>query len=447
MNIIVAGAGAVGSHLAKMLSQENHDIVLLDPDENKLRQVGSNLDVMTRVGSATSISDLKDCGIKKADLFIAVARNEETNITASILSKRLGAKKTIARIDNQEYLYTKHREHFLDMGIDYMIYPEKIASREILGLLHQTGSSDMVDFSGGKMSLFVVRIDDDSKMNGRSLNNISTKQDTHEYRAVAVTRKGTTIIPDGSYVIEAGDYVYVIATQEGIDSLMSLTGKKKIEVRNIMILGGSHIGMLTAKELGTQHSIKLIEQNREKSYRLSNMLNNTLVINGDGRDVNLLIEEGLANMDAFIAVTGDSEINILSCMLARKLGVKKTICEVEIIDYIALAENMGIDTIINKKLITASRIFRFTSNETVSSVKCLTGTDAEVLEYDVQDKSKITQASLNQLNFPKDAIVGGVIRGDASFIANGYTLIKPGDKVVVFCLPTAMAKVNKMFSV
>lgn len=446
MKIIVAGAGAVGSHLAKMLSQENHDIVLIDPDEDKLRQVGSTLDVLTRAGSATSISDLLDSGVKKADLFISVARNEETNITAAILSKRLGAKKTIARIDNQEYLYAKHREHFISMGIDYMIYPEKIASREIVGLLHQTGSTDIVDFSGGKLSLFVLRLDEDSKITNKTLQEISASQEKNEFRAVAITRNGETIIPGGDFKLNLNDSIYVISTQEGIDILMDLSGKKKFGVRNIMILGGSRIGLLTAKDLGTQHNIKLIEQDREKSYRLSNMLNNTLVINGDGRDVNLLIEEGLDNMDAFIAVTGDSEINILSCMLARRLGVKKTICEVEIIDYIALAENMGIDTIINKKLIAASRIFRFTTSEVVSAVKCLTGTDAEVLEFEVQPDTKITQASLNQINFPKDSMVGGIIRGDTSFIANGYTLIKPGDKVVVFTLPSAIPKVNKLFT-
>lgn len=446
MKIIIAGAGAVGSHLAKMLSQENHDIILLDPDENKLRNIGSNLDVMTRTGSATSISDLMDCNIKKADLFIAVATEEETNIIASILSKRLGVKKTIARIDNQEYLYSKHREHFISMGIDYMIYPEKIASREIIGLLHQTGSSDLVDFSGGKLSLFVLKLEEDSKIINLSLHELSAESDKHEFMAVAITRKGETIIPTGDFVFSIGDVVYIIATPEGIDNIQNYTGKKKYDVRNIMILGGSKIGMLTAKEIGNQNNVKLIEQNREKSYFLSNVLNNTLVINGDGRDINLLMEEGLDKMDAFIAVTGDAEINILSCMLAKKMGVKKTIAEVENMDYIALAENMGIDTIINKKMIAASRIFRFTTSEAVSNVKCLTGTAAEVLEYVVKPDVKITEATLNQLSFPENSIVGGVIRGDSSFIANGYTLVKPDDKVVVFALPSAISKVSKFFT-
>lgn len=445
MRIVVAGAGAVGSHLAKMLSQEHHDIILLDPDESKLRQVGANLDVMTRTGSATSIPDLLDTNIKKADLFISVAKTEEINITAAILGKRLGAKKTIARIDNQEYLYAKYREHFIDLGIDYMIYPEKIASREIVGLLHQTGSTDIADFSKGLLSLFAIKLEEDAPIIGKTLTQVMEEENKTDYRAVAVTQNGKTIIPNGEYKFEVGDLVYIISNQKDIDSLLTYSGKVQFDVRDIMILGGSKIGSLAAHELGSHHNVKLIEVDREKSYTLSNQLNNTLVINGDGRDYNLLMEEGLDKMDAFIAVTGDSEINILSSMLAKKLGVKKTIAEVENIDYIALAENMGIDTIINKKLISASRIFRFTTSENVSAVRCLTGTDAEVLEFIAESDSKITKGALNMINFPKDSMIGGIIRGDNSFIANGYTLIKPGDKVVVFALPSAISKVAKLF--
>ncbi|MBN2486665.1 MAG: Trk system potassium transporter TrkA [Bacteroidales bacterium] len=445
MRIVVAGAGAVGSHLAKMLSQENHDIILLDPNEDKLRQVGSVLDVMTRVGSALSIPDLLDTNIKKCDLFIAVAKTEEINITASILSKRLGAKKTIARIDNQEYLYVKYKEHFTELGIDYMIYPEKIAAREIVGLLQQTGSSDVVDFSGGKLSLFAIKLEDDAPILGKTLSQLKLETDKPQFMAVAVTRSGKTIVPNGGYVFSASDLVYFISTQKDIDHMLEYSGKKQYDVRDIMILGGSRVGMLAARDLGNHHNVKLIERDREKSYRLSNMLNNTLVINGDGRDYNLLMEEGLGKMDAFISVTGDSEINILSCMLAKKLGVKKTIAEVENIDYIALAENMGIDTIINKKVIAASRIFRFTSSESVTAVKCLTGTDAEVMEFVVKDGAKIMQGPLSEINFPKDSLVGGVIRNDESFIADGNTQILPGDKVVVFALPSAINKVAKFF--
>jgi trk system potassium uptake protein TrkA len=446
MRIIIAGAGEVGSHLAKMLSQENHDIVLIDPDEDKLKQIEANLDVLTRTGSATSISMLIDSDVKRADLFIAVATSEETNIMAAILGKKLGAKKTIARIDNQEYLFPKYKDHFTSLGIDYMIYPEMIASREVVGLLQQTGSTEIFNFSGGKLSLHAIKLEDDAPVVNMTLAESSQGGEYQNHRVVAITRNGQTIIPRGTDHFIVGDMLYVISNQVGIPDLNKYSGKEKLEIHNIMILGGSRIGMLTSKEIGNQHNVKLIELDREKSYRLSNYLNNTLVINGDGRDMNLLIEEGIRNMDAFIAVTGDSETNILSCVLAKNMGVKKTIAEVENMDYIILAENMGIDTIINKKLVTASRIFHFTASENVSSIKCLTGTDAEVLEFIAKEDSKITKAALNQVDFPKGSIIGGVIRDKSSFIANGYTLIQANDKVVVFALPEAISKVGKFFN-
>lgn len=446
MRIIVAGAGEVGSHLAKMLSQENHDIVVIDPDEEKLKQIGANLDVLTRAGSATSISLLIDSDIKRADLFIAVATSEETNIIASILGKKLGAKKTIARIDNQEYLFPKYRDHFTGLGVDYMIYPEKIASKELIGLLQQTGTTEIINFSGGKLTLYVIKLKADAPIVNRTLIETTQGMDHQNYRAVAITRFGKTIIPRGEDKFLAEDMIYMVSNQSGVPDLMEYSGKKKIDINNIMILGGSRIGTLTAKEIGAHSNVKLIELDREKSYRLSNLLNNTLVINGDGRDMNLLMEEGIKKMDAFISVTGDSETNILSCVLAKKMGVKKTIAEVENMDYIALAENMGIDTIINKKLVTASRIFQFTTDQFVSSIKYLTGTDAEVMEFVAKEDSKITRGTLNQINFPKDSIIGGVIRDKSSFIANGYTHIQPNDKVVVFALPSAINKVGKFFN-
>ena len=445
MKIIIAGAGAVGSHLAKMLSNEKHDIVLIDPDEERLRNVGMNLDVLTLAGSATSIQQLNDADIKRTDLFISVAKTEETNITASILAKKLGAKKTIARIDNQDYLLQANREYFNEVGIDYMIYPEGIAAKEIVGLLHQTAINDLVDFSGGKLQLFVIKLDENAPIINKSLNETIEDVEDNDYRAVAIIRESKTIIPDGSEKFNIGDSVYIIANQSSVKDLSKLSGKEQFEIRNIMILGGSRIGIKTARDLGTHHYVKLIEANREKSYRISNSLNNTLVINGDGRDIDLLMEEGLNKMDAFIAVTGNSETNILSCLLAKRFGVKKTIAEIENMNYIHIAESIGIDTIINKKLITASRIFRFTMSEAITSLKCLAGTDAEVLEFIAQSDSAITKESLNKISFPEGSIVGGVIRGKTSFIAHGYTKIKPYDKVVVFAMPAALTKIGKLF--
>jgi len=446
MRIIIAGAGEVGSHLAKMLSIEKHDIVVIDPDDARIRQIDNTLDVLTIHGSATSIEVLKEAGVQKTDLFIAVAHLEDTNITSAILGKKHGAKKTIARIDNQEYLETPYRDQFIELGIDYLMYPEKIAAREILGFLHQTGTSEFFDFSGGKLSLYVIKLDENAKVLNKTLAELTDITKPLEYRSVAITREGETIIPKGDDRFQLNDYVYMISTQAGLGQLMNYSGKKPFDIKNIMILGGSRIGKRTAMEMEKKFSVKLIEIDKEKCEYLANILEHTLVIHGDGRDIELLMAEGLTNMDAFIAVTGNSEANILSCLLAKKMGVKKTIAEVENMEYINLAENIGIDSIINKKVTTAGRIHRFTQTAKVSMIKCLTGTDAEVLEYEVQPDTLITRKPLKELKFPKDATIGGVIRGNTSFIARGETIIESHDHVVVFSLPSAFAQLDKFFN-
>jgi trk system potassium uptake protein len=445
MRIIIAGAGEVGTHLAKMLSSEYHDIVVIDPDENKLKILGSSYDLMTLEGSATSLALLNEAGVEKADLYIGVTQWEETNITGAILAKKLGAKKTIVRIDNLEYLQKESREFFSGLGIDSMIYPEKNASKEIVGLLRQTGITDLVDFSGGKLSLLAIRLEQNADIINKTLNEISQDVYKMDYRAVAITRNGQTLIPHGNDKFMLGDIVYVITNQSGIKSLMKSSGKENHEINSIMILGGSRIGKLTAKDLGRQYSIKLIETNREKAYRLSNYLNNTLVINGDGTNIDLLTQEGIKKTDAFVAVTGNSETNILSCLLAKSMGVKRTIAEIENIDYINLAEKMGIDAVINKKLITASRIYRYTLAGEVSVIKCLSGTDAEVLEFVVKPDSKAIRGSIKDIGFPDEAIIGGVIRGNSSFIATGDTIIQPHDHVVVFALPAVLNEIGTFF--
>jgi trk system potassium uptake protein len=446
MKIIIAGAGDVGTHLAKMLSTEDHDLIVIDNDEAHLKRVGSSYDVLTLDGSASSISLLKDANIHKADLFIAVTSSEEVNITASILAKTLGAKKTIARIDKIEYLQPKNREIFINLGIDYMFYPELLAAKEVIGLLHSTGTTDLVDFAGGKLTLLAVKLSETAPFLSKSIEDVIKEMESLEFRAVAITRNGKTIIPNSLDKFYVNDLVYLITNQAGIEDIMKYSGKKSFSVNNIMIVGGSRIGKNIALEMGEHHDVKLIEIERSKSYTLSNELHNSLVINADGRNRDMLMQEGLPKMDAFIAVSGNSETNILSCMLAKQVGVKKTIAEVENLDYINLAEEMGIDSIINKKLTTASRIFRFTMSKEVSSIKCLKGTDAEVMEFEVKPDAKVTLGKLKDIDFPKDCIIGGVIRGKSSFIATGSTEIRSYDRVVVFALPTAIGRIGKYFS-
>jgi trk system potassium uptake protein TrkA len=445
MKIIIAGAGEVGTHLAKMLSNEFHDIMVIDPDEEKLKSINSNLDLLTITGSATSFESLKEAKVKKADLFISVTQSEETNITASMLAKKLGAKKTIARVDNNEYIEPENISHFTSLGIDYLIYPERIAAREVVTLLGQAEAFESVDFSGGKLSLYVLRLNEDALVLNQTLNEVS-KIKKIEFRAVAIARNGHTIIPGGEDEFRLNDLVYVVTNKAGIKDVLKYSGKKKIDIKNVMILGGSRIGKHVAKSLENRFNIKLIEINKEKSIALADQLSNTLVIHGDGRNVDLLNEEGIKNMDTFIAVTGNSETNILSCMLAKKLGVKRTIAEIENIDYIDFGESMKIDTIINKKLTTAGRIYKFTMSAEVETMKCLTGSDADVLEFVAKENSKITKRSLRNIEFPKDAIVGGVIRNGEGFIAKGDTHIKAEDRVVVFALPSAVKKLANLFN-
>ncbi|HEY5470989.1 MAG TPA: Trk system potassium transporter TrkA [Bacteroidales bacterium] len=446
MRIIIAGAGEVGTHLAKMLSNENHEIILIDTEQDRLKPIDSALDVLTHEGSATSVKILQDSLKKKTDLFIAVTHSEDTNITSSILAKRFGAIKTIARIDNIDYLEPATLEFFKSIGIDSLIYPELIAAREVLGLLHETGATDFMEFSGGKLAMYVQKLDEKAPIINKSLQEISLLQRTDKYRAVAIKRDGTTIIPRGNEQFHLGDTVYVISTHEGIDEMMKSSGKENFEAKSIMILGGSRIAKHVALYMQKNCEVKLIDSDTKKCEDLAEILDNTLIINGDGRNVDLLEQEGITQMDAFVAVTGNSETNILSCLLAKRMGVKKTIAEVENMEYINLAENTGIDTIINKKISAASRIFRHTTNPNVTQVKYMTGTDAEVIEFLVPANSKITKGTLRSINFPKDAIVGGGTRDGEPFIASGDTIIKANDKVVVFTLPDAYEKISKYFT-
>lgn len=445
MKIIIAGAGEVGSHLATMLSNEYHDITVIDDEPKRLESLASSADVITVQGDMTSFVTLGKCEAKSCDLFMAVSPEENTNILSAVIAKGLGAKKAIARIDNDEYLMPNNKEVFINMGIDYMFYPEKMAANEIITMLGHSATTEYVDFSGGKLTLVVFKLDGSSPIIGKSLIDITVDRDNLEYRTVAISRQGETIIPRGDDYFQVGDMVYVIANQKALSDVMKLVGKPNIEVKNMMILGGSRIGRKIAKELQNEINIKLVDYNPEKAYRMAELLDRTLVIQEDGRNTEVMLEEGLDKMDAFVALTGRAETNILAAMLAKRLGVKKVIAEVENLNYINLAESIGIDTIINKKLITASSIFRFTMSTDVQAIKCLNGCDAEVLEFIAKPDSPATHGKIKHINFPRAAIIGGIVRGDKAFIAVGNTEIKAYDRVVVFALPSSISKIGRYF--
>ena len=436
----------MGSHLARMLSGNGHDITVIDSDSKALNELGNLADLITVEGDTTTFAVLRRAGVRRCDLFIAVNHDENMNILSAIMAKQLGAKKSIARIDHNEYLEPNNKEMFIDMGIDYLFHPEQIAALEVTNLLGHTSTTDYVDFSGGLLALVVLKLEPTSPLLGRKLMELADDGSISEFRAVAITRGSQTIIPRGQDEFFEGDVVYIIARKDVAKSVTELSGQKSVEVKNLMILGGSRIGVRVALELQDDMNVKMIEYNGEKAYRLAEELDRTLIIHEDGRNLDAMLEEGLSTTDAFLAVTGRSETNILAAMQAKRMGVKKVIAEVENLNYIRLAESVGIDTIINKKRVTASNIFRFTMSTDVQAIRCLSGSEAEVLEFIVKPNSPATKCAIKDMRLPQDVIIGGIVRGDKVFIAVGDTRINAYDRVVVFSMPGSIATVGDFFN-
>lgn len=451
MKIVIAGAGEVGSHLAKMLNNEANEITVIDSRQERLDSLSVLTDVITVKGNPSAIQTLKEAGADHADLFIAVnpSESQDVNIVSAMLAKKLGSKKVTARINNEEYLSVENRYMFTEMGIDLLFYPEKIATNEIIDLLRRNATTESLEFARGKLQVAVFKLEEDSQLLGMTMAEFSAvaAAEGQAFRVVAISRKDTTIIPTFDTKFKYHDLVFIISTRDGMNMLMRYIGKQEIEVKNLMILGGSPIGEMLATQLSKQmDSIKLIEMNKAKCDDLSNKLpSNVVVVNGDGRNSDLLMEESIREYDALVAVTNNSETNILACVAAKTLGVERVIAEVENLEYIKLAERMGVDAVVNKKLITAGRIFKFTLSNKVRFVKYMSGTNAEVLEYIVAPDTTITKKPLKDMHFPKGAIIGGVIRGSESFIAVGETVIKAYDRVAVFALPEIVKEVDKFF--
>lgn len=445
MRIIIAGAGDVGFHLAKLLAFEAHDINIIDTDDEKLQYIANHLDVHTTKGNSTSFRTLEDAQVAKADLLIAVTESEATNISTSIIGKNLGARKTIARITNTEYLHKKEILDLKDIGIDEIISPESLAAKEIKRLLKQTALTDLFDFEKGTLSLVGITIDEHSELCDKTLVEAAYLNPDHSFTTVAILRNGETIIPHGDNKFKNNDHAYFICQPDGVERVLDLAKKQSEEIRNIMILGGSKIGIQAALQLSKKYNIKLIEEDRDKCFELADTLQNTMIINGDGRDVELLKEEGIDDMDAFIAVTGNSETNIISSLVAKNHGVGKTISLVENMDYIHLSQNIGVDTMINKKLIAASFIFRYIRKGQVVNMTTIHGVDAEILEFEVTKGSKILEHELRNLEFPKSAIIGGVIRNGRGIIARGNFHFEVKDRVVVLSRSECIRKVEGYF--
>jgi trk system potassium uptake protein TrkA len=443
MKIIIAGAGETGTHLAKLLSREGQQITLLDENSLKLLQMNASLHVETVVGSTTSLHCQKEAGVENADLFIAVTPYESENMTACLLAAKLGAKKTIARIDNSEYLSQDYKSMFAEMGISSLIYPEMLAAIEVINALKATWLREYMSFEKDIMILGGIKIRDHAAIIHKPLN--SGYFDHSRYRIVAIKRNNETIIPKGSDEILTSDLVYFITTPENLDFVRKESGKELYEVNNIMIMGGSRISERIAECIPDYMRVKLFEIDKEKAHRLGEKLNNVLVINGDGRDVELLKEEDIEEMNAFVALTDNSETNILACSVAKRFGIMKTIAEVENMEYIPMAESLDVGAVLNKKLLTASTIYQFTINANVSNVKCLTNVEAIAVEFVAKEGSRFTQTSVKNLNLPENVNIGGLVRNGEGIIVNGNITIQADDHVIIFCMISAMPSLEPFF--
>lgn len=445
MRIIIAGAGEVGFHLARLLATEAQDIILIDISREKLDYAQTLMDVHTIRGDSTSFKTLHEAGIAEADMLISVTSSEDTNIVTCIIGKKLGAKKTIARIANAEYLRDKKTLDMKSLGIDELISPETLAAREIKRLLKESAVTDSFDFEDGKLSFIGIQINENAPCINKTLTESADLNPKNNFVTTAIHRGNETIIPRGGTQLKLGDHAYFIALPDGIDDVLKFTGKERLGIKNVMVIGGSRTGMHTARRLSKRYRVKLIEANREKSFELADELPNVLVINGDGTSADLLEEEGIQGMDAFVALTGNSETNILAALVAKNRGVAKAIALVENVEYIKLSQSIGLDTMINKKLIAADFISRYIRKGEVVSLTRIHGVDAEILEFKVKPDSRIIKKQIKELHFPKAAIIGGVIREGEGFIALGDFQVQPNDRVVVFSLSRCIHEVEQFF--
>ena len=443
MRIIIAGAGAVGRHLAKLLSREDMDISLIDERQDRLGDLDTNYDLLTKVGNPTSINDLKSIGVEDVDLFIAVTPSESENITACLLANELGAKKTLARIDNYEYLRAENKHIFEKMGLNHLIYPELLAAYEIAASLKTNWMRYHLTLCEGALELCVVKVREGAEVIGKKF--MSGFYNHGLYRIVAIKRGQATIIPGGQDEVLPDDMVYAVCTKDNKKILREQLGKQKRDIKNIVFFGGSKIAQKTVQNLPDDLNIKILEADRELCFQLSEKINNALIINADGSDMAVLKDEGIEDADAFVAVTENSEANIFACMAAKRFGVKKTIAEVENIDYIAMAEGLEIGAVLNKKTITASYIYQMLLDASVLNVRDLASADAEIVEFMAEEGSKITKCKIRDMRLPADTNIGAIVRAGEGILVNGDTQILQGDQVVVICKNQVIRQLEKFF--
>ena len=445
MKIIIAGAGAVGTHLSKLLAREHQDCVLIDADEERLAKMGE-YDVMTNCASPTSIKALKESGVQHADLFVGVTPEESTNINACILAHALGAKKTVARIDNYEYLASDLQEFFKKLGLDSLIYPEVLAAIDIINGLKLSWVRQRWDVHNGALILLGIKLREQAEILNQPLKNLCGPDDP--YHIVAIKRDGDTIIPGGMDELRVNDLAYFMTTREYIPYIRKIVGKEHYaDVKNVIMMGGGKTTLRVVLTAPDYMNIKIIEKDAKRCEKLNELLENrdTMVIHGDGRDLGLLEEEGIRNTQAFVALTENAEANILACLTAKKMGVRKTIAMVENLDYVSMAESLDIGTIINKKTIAASHIYQLLLDADINNLRSLMMVDSEVAEFTAAEDSKVTKKPVKDLGLPFGVTIGGLVRNGKGMLVNGNSQIKAGDSVMVFCHEQKLNNIEKYF--
>lgn len=445
MNILILGAGEIGFQLCKRLSQEKHNITIVDRDHQNVIRANEQLDAFVIEGHAASAKTLSEANIEKADIIAAMTNSDEVNIIACQIAKKMGVPTTIARVRNPELTDQKFILSKEELGADLIIHPEKETAETVVRLIKRSSATDVVEFANGKVQLLGIRLEKDSPVLRIPLRELGIQLDNPPVRVVAINRKERTLIPGGEDVLVPGDQIFIISDPDYLSEYLKYTGKIDTRIENIMILGGGQIGQYIAKILGKEINIKIIESNAEKSQEIADILPHSLIIHGDGTDVDLLAAEGITDMDTFIAVTGDDENNIIATLVARHLKVPRTIALVNKVEYLPITPTIGMDAVVSKQVLTVNAVLRFIRYQKVASIATLPGVDAEIIEYVAQEGSKITKKSLKDIHFPKHGIVGAVLNNNKLIIPTGDTTIRAGDKVVVFTLPQALNEITKLF--
>ena len=446
MKIIIVGAYAIGTHLAKLLSRNDHDTVLIDSDLERLSNISTDYDLMTIQASPSRIQTLKDAGVATADLFIAVTPDENLNMNACMLAKALGAKRTVAKVDNNEYLDPKMKSFFDSVGISSLIYPENLAAIDIANGLKMSWVRQRWDVHDGALTMLGIKLRDTCEVLNMPLKDLCKPESP--YHIVAIKRSNETIIPRGDDVLKLNDIAYFMTTRQYIPYIRSIVGKERYaDVKNVMIMGGGATAVRATALIPEYMKVKIFEADEARCDKLNELidLDRAMVIHGDGRDIGLLNEEGIQNTQAFVALTGNAETNILACLTAKRLGVRKTVAMVENFDYISMAESLDIGTIINKKVLAASHIYQMMLDADVHNIHFLMSANADVAEFTAEPDSKVTRKKVFELGLPKGTTIGGIVRDGEGLLVSGGTQIEAGDSVVVFCHEVDMSRLEKFF--